>query len=82
MVRTASPAARDALLKRSGVTEEIAGQAVSVDDGPFRAERWRPNLERSEQVYSSSGPNGHLLKIIYDEGTDSGLLLTVLGTQM
>ena len=82
MVRTASPATREALLKRSGVSEEMAGRAVSVDDGPFRGERWRPNLDGSEQVYLSTSPNGHLLKISYDEGVDSGLLLTVLLSQM
>lgn len=82
IVRTASPATREALLKRSGVSEEMAGRAVSVNDGPFREERWRPNLERSEQVFLSTAPNGHQLKISYDEGVGSGLLLTVLVSQM
>lgn len=82
IVRTESPATRETLLKRSGVSEETAGRSVSINDGPFRSERWRPNLERSEQVYLSTAPNRHLLKVIYNEKVDSGLLLTVLVTQM
>lgn len=82
MVRTDSPAAREALLERSGVSEEITGSRVSVNDGPIRVETRRPNLERSEQVYMAISPLGHRLKIIYDEGAESGLLLTVHATQM
>jgi hypothetical protein len=37
----------------------------------------RPNLERSEQVYIATAPNGNQLRISCDEGVESGLLLTV-----
>lgn len=77
MVRTASDATRKALLERSGVSEEIYRWAVSVDDGPAREEVHRPNLQRSEQVYEATAPNGHQLRISYDEGVESGLLLAV-----
>lgn len=77
IVRTSSPATRKALLKRSGVSEETAGRSVSINDGPFRSERWLPNRGRSEQVYLSIADNGHVLKISYDAGVDHGLLLTV-----
>ncbi len=82
IVRTESPATRESLLKRSGLSEETAGRSVSINDGPFRSERWLPNRERSEQVYLSTAPNGHQLKIIYDEGVGAGLLLTVVVSQM
>lgn len=77
MVRTASDATRKALLERSGVSEETYRWAVSVDDGPAREEVHRPNLQRSEQVYEATAPNGHQLRISYDEGVESGLLLAV-----
>lgn len=80
-VRTASHATREALLERSGVSEEIYRCAVSVNDGPLREELRRPNLERSEQVYEATAPNGHQLRISYDDGVDSGLLLTVSALQ-
>lgn len=70
------------LLERSGVSEEIEQFGVSVDDGPFREEVRRPNLDRSEQVYVATGPNGHQLRISYDEGVESGLLLTVQAIQV
>lgn len=82
MVRTDSPATREALLERSGVSEEITRSGVSVNDGPMRVETRRPNHERSEQVYTAISPLGHSLKIIYDEGVESGLLLTVHVSQM
>lgn len=82
MVRTASPATRDALLERSGVSEELDRCSVSIDDGPFREEIRRPNLERSEQVYIATAPNGHQLRISYDEHVESGLLLTVWAIQV
>lgn len=82
IVRTESPATRETLLKRSGVSEETAGRSVSTNDGPFRSERWLPNHERSEQVYLSIADNGHVLKISYDPGVDDGLLLTVLVSQI
>lgn len=81
-VRTASHATREALLERSGVSEEIERWGVSVDDGPLREKIRRPNRERSEQVYTATAPNGHQLKISYDEGVDSGLLLTVRAIQV
>ena len=77
MVRTASHATRDAVLERSGVSEELYRSNVSIDDGPFREEVRRPNLERSEQVYIATTPNGHQLRISYDEHVEFGLLLTV-----
>ena len=77
MVRTTSHATREALLERSGVSEEIDRRRVSLYDGPSREEMRRPNLERSEQVYIATAPNGHQLSISYDEGVESGLLLTV-----
>ena len=77
MVRTASHTTREALLERSGVSEEIDRRTVSLNDGPFHEEMRRPNLERSEQVYIATAPNGHQLRISYDEGVESGLLLTV-----
>jgi hypothetical protein len=82
MVRTASHATREALLERSGVTEEIDRPRVSLNDGPFREEMRRPNLERSEQVYIATAPNGDQLRISYDEGVESGLLLTVRALQV
>ncbi|WP_010540022.1 hypothetical protein [Dietzia alimentaria] len=82
MVRTASITSREALLKRSGVSEEITGTTVSINDGPFRSETRRPNLERSTQVYLRTGPTGHILKISYDEGLESGLLLRVSAIEM
>lgn len=82
MVRTASHATRDALLERSGVSEELYRSNVSIDDGPFREEVRRPNLERSEQVYIATAPNGHQLRISYDEHVESGLLLTVRAIQV
>lgn len=77
MVRTASRATRDALLARSGVTEELDRSMVSINDGPFQEQVRRPNLERSRQVYTASEPDGAQLSISYDETVDSGLLLTV-----
>ena len=77
IVRTASPAARESLLKRFGVSEETAGRSVSINDGPFRSEQWLPIHERSEQVYLSIADNGHVLKISYDPGVDHGLRLTM-----
>ena len=82
MVRTASHATRDALLERSGVSEELYRSNVSIDGGPFREEVRRPNLERSEQVYIATAPNGHQLRISYDEHVESGLLLTVRALQV
>lgn len=82
MVRTASHATRDALLERSGVSEELYRWNVSIDDGPFREEVRRPNLERSEQVYMATAPNGHRLRISYDEHVEFGLLLTVRAIQV
>ncbi|WP_420750580.1 hypothetical protein [Rhodococcus sp. O3] len=55
---------------------------MSIDDGPFREEVRRPNLERSEQVYTATAPNGHQLRISYDEHVESGLLLTVRAIQV
>lgn len=78
VVRTTSADTRDALLGRSEVSEELDRTLVIVDDGTFHEEVNRPNLERSEQVYTSTGKGGHLLQISYDQGVESGLLLTVL----
>ncbi|MCK0091696.1 hypothetical protein MWU77_12980 [Rhodococcus sp. F64268] len=55
---------------------------MSIDDGPFREEVRRPNLERSEQVYMATAPNGHRLRISYDEHVEFGLLLTVRAIQV
>jgi hypothetical protein len=82
IVRTASHTTREALLERSGVTEEIDRRTVSLNDGPFREEIRRPNLERREQVYIATAPNGHQLRISYDEGVESGLSLTVRAIQV
>lgn len=82
MVRTASHTTRETLLERSGVSEEIDRRRVSLDGGPFREETRRPNLERSEQVYIATAPNGHQLRISYDEGVESGLLLNVRTIQV
>ncbi|MFE5117588.1 hypothetical protein ACFQ9D_16590 [Arthrobacter koreensis] len=76
-VRTASHTTREALLRRSGVSEEIYRWAVSVNDGPSLEEVHRPNLKRSEQVYLTTAPNGRQLRISYDEKVESGLLLAV-----
>lgn len=81
-MRTASHTTREALLERSGVSEEIDRRRVGLDDGPFREEMRRPNLEHSEQVYIATAPNGHQLRISYDEGVESGLLLTVRAIQV
>lgn len=77
-MRTTSADTRDALLGRSEVSEELDRTLVIVDDGTFHEEVNRPNLERSEQVYTSTGKGGHLLQISYDPGVESGLLLTEL----
>lgn len=82
MVHTESRATREALLERSSVSEEITGSSVSSNNGPIRVETRRPNLERSEEVYTSTAPNGHQLRISYDEGAESGLLLTVHVSQI
>lgn len=81
MVRTASHASREALLERSGVREETYEWLVSDDDGPSHEMTRRPNLERSEQVYTATAPNGHQLKISYEDDVESGLLLTVRALQ-
>ncbi|MGX6512543.1 hypothetical protein [Rhodococcus sp. SJ-2] len=81
-VRTPSPVAREALLERSGVSEEIHRSTVSIDDGPPREQIRRPNLERSEQVYIATAPNGHQLRISYNESVEAGLLLTVGAIQV
>ena len=52
-VRTASAATREALLRRSGVAEELERTMVSENDGPFYEKVRSPNLERSRQVYES-----------------------------
>lgn len=70
------------MLERSGVSEELDRWSVSIDDGPFREEIRRLNLERSEQVYIATAPNGHKLRISYDEDVESGLLLTVRAIQV
>lgn len=82
MVRTASHASRDTLLKQSGVTEEIERSWVSINDGPLHEDVRRPNLERSKQVYTATAADGDLLTISYDEGVESGLLLTVWALQV
>ena len=82
MVRTASLATRKALLERSGVSEELDRSRVSINNGPFREEVRRPNLERSRQVFLASAPGGDQLAISYDEGVESGLLLTVSAVQV
>ncbi|WP_235189567.1 hypothetical protein [Williamsia sp. D3] len=81
MVRTASHATRKALLERSGVSEELDRSLVSINNGPIRAEVRRPNLERPRQVFLASAPGGDQLAISYDEGVESGLLLTVSAAQ-
>lgn len=81
MVRTASHASREALLERSGVSEETYEWLVSDDDGPSHEMTRRPNLERSEQVYTATAPDGHQLKISYEDDVESGLLLTVRAIQ-
>lgn len=77
MVRTASHATRTALLERSGVSEELDRSLVSINNGPFREEVRRPNLERPKQMFLTSAPGGDQLAISFDEGVESGLLLTV-----
>ncbi|MDL9948646.1 hypothetical protein QSJ19_24285 [Gordonia sp. ABSL11-1] len=77
VVRTASPATRQALLDRSGVTEEVERSTISVNDGPFHEVVRRPNLERSEQVYKATTRSGDILSISYDEHNEAGLLLEV-----
>ena len=81
-VRTESPASRDALLAGSGVSEEVERSLVVVNDGPVQEDERRPNLERGEQVYTATAANGHRLEISYDEGVESGLLLTVWAIQV
>ncbi|WP_232017039.1 hypothetical protein [Gordonia insulae] len=77
VVRTASPATRAALLERSEVSEDLERNLVSLNDGPFREEVRRPNLERSEQVYVANRSGGDVLTITYEERKEAGLLLTV-----
>lgn len=77
VVRTESPATRNALLERSEVSEDLERNMVSINDGPFHEEVRRPNLERSEQVYIANRRNGDVLTITYEERKESGLLLTV-----
>lgn len=81
-VRTASSASRDALLERSGVSDDVERSLVIVNDGPVQEDVRRPNLERGEQVYTATAANGHRLEISYDEGVESGLLLTVWAIQV
>jgi hypothetical protein len=81
MVRTASHATRAALLERSGVSEELDRSLVSINNGPFREEVRRPNLERPKQMFLASAPGGDQLAISYDDGVESGLLLTVSAMQ-
>ncbi len=54
---------------------------ISENDGPFYEEVRRPNLERSKQVYVST-TGGYQLSISYDDGIESGLLLTVWAMEM
>jgi hypothetical protein len=77
VVRTESPATRNALLERSEVSEDLERNLVSLNDGPFHEEVRRPNLERSEQVYTANRRGGDVLTITYEERKESGLLLTV-----
>ncbi|MED5803070.1 hypothetical protein VX037_18765 [Gordonia sp. Z-3] len=81
VVRTASPQTRTALLQRSSVSEELERTMISENDGPFYEEVRRPNLERSKQVYVST-TGGYQLSISYDDGIESGLLLTVWAMEM
>ncbi|ORM36114.1 hypothetical protein [Williamsia sp. 1135] len=76
-VRTASHATREALLRRSGVREEVERSMVSVNNGLFREHIRRPNLGRSRQVFVAAVPGGDQLTISYDEGVESGLVLEV-----
>ncbi|NMO02793.1 hypothetical protein HH308_16395 [Gordonia sp. TBRC 11910] len=77
LVRTASRAARDALLRRSGVSEDVERTMISLNDGPIETEVRRPNLNRSEQIYLATTKSGDQLSISYDESVQAGLLLTV-----
>lgn len=52
MVRTASPATREALLQRSDVAEEVEQSFDYTHGGPPREHVCCPNLQRSEQVYT------------------------------
>ncbi|MXP20175.1 hypothetical protein GIY30_02160 [Gordonia sp. HNM0687] len=81
VVRTASPQTRTALLQRSSVSEELERTMISENDGPFYEEVRRPNLERSKQVYLST-TGDYQLSISYDDGIESGLLLTVWAMEM
>lgn len=76
-LRTASHATREALLRRSGVSEEVERSMVSINNGPFREHIRRPNLGRRAQVFVADAPGGDQLTISYDELMESGLLLTV-----
>lgn len=82
VVRTASPATRQALLERSGVSEELDRSLISINDGPFHERVRRPNLTRSEQVYVATENGSHVLKISYEKSIESGLLLTVWAMDM
>ena len=80
MVRTASPATREALLPRSDAAE-VEQSFGHTDDGPPREHMRRPNLQRSEQVYTRLATGGDDLRISDDEGIERGLLLTVLALE-
>ncbi|WP_237421599.1 hypothetical protein [Gordonia sp. SID5947] len=82
MVRTRSPETRSAFLKRCDASEELGRSLISFDDGPFHEEVRRPNLTRSEQVFIADTHGYNELRLSYDEGVESGLLITVWAIDM
>lgn len=76
LVHTASLATREALLRRSGVSEELERTMISLNDGPVEEQVRRPNLDRNQQVYLATTKSGDQLNISYDKSVQSGLLLT------
>ena len=71
----------NSLLERPGVSEELDRSLVGINNGPFREEVRRPNLERPKQMFPASAPGGDQLAISYAEGVESGLLLTASAMQ-
>ncbi|WP_165943063.1 hypothetical protein [Gordonia zhaorongruii] len=73
MVRASSPAARTALIRRSGAHERVTTSDVRVN-GAWTTRTHRPNLERSRQVFYAEDD---YLRISYDPKIEGGLLLQV-----
>ncbi|GAC57979.1 hypothetical protein GOHSU_28_00340 [Gordonia hirsuta DSM 44140 = NBRC 16056] len=75
-VRTRSLESRERLLEHSGASEELARSWHRVGDGPAQQIVRRPNLERSEQVYTARS-SSRMLSISYDDAVEKGLLLHI-----